>query len=276
VVPELRPRSIGEILDAAVATYRARFGALLAVSAGVTVPVTVLSALVWLSAESDDVETAPIGGVTPVFEDNLEFAATVVVLLVTTLTGAFVTAIVTRVVASAYVDHAESTPDAVRNVARRLPAVVGLAIVVAVGVFGATLACVVPGLLLQAAWAVAVPALVLESTGVFAALRRSFALTRSRFWLAFGVFWTATLLGTALNLGIAALLGLAYLGDDTTTASIVVDSVATGLSSVFTAPLTATALVALYFDLRIRAEAFDVQMMLLRLDARGVRAAGAT
>jgi hypothetical protein len=121
-----------------------------------------------------------------------------------------------------------------------------------------------------------VPALVLESTGVFAALRRSFALTRSRFWLAFGVFWTATLLGTALNLGIAALLGLAYLGDDTTTASIVVDSVATGLSSVFTAPLTATALVALYFDLRIRAEAFDVQMMLLRLDARGVRAAGAT
>ena len=39
MVPELRPRGIGEILDAAVALYRARFGQLIRYSAIVVVPV---------------------------------------------------------------------------------------------------------------------------------------------------------------------------------------------------------------------------------------------
>ena len=51
MVSELRPRGIGEILDTAVALYRARFRKLTLVTATVVIPVQVLSALVLLSAQ---------------------------------------------------------------------------------------------------------------------------------------------------------------------------------------------------------------------------------
>lgn len=270
MVPELRPRGVGEILDTAVAMFRARFRSLILITLAVVVPVEIASTLVLLSSQPDDY-TVGITGTSPVYDDNdiaLQLAAVIVILVVSTLATAFVTAAATRIAADAYIGNSEAPGQAIRNVARRTLPLVGLTIISAIGIAIGWLMLLVPGLLLQAAWAVAVPALILEGTGVIAALGRSYALTKSRFLLALGVVWSVWLLEFVLSVGLSSVLGYLIATNDSTTGDVIIQSVSNTVSSIVTTPLVATAIVALYFDLRIRSEGFDVQMMLSRLDAR--------
>lgn len=270
MVAELRPRGVGEILDTAVAMFRARFRALILVTLAVVVPVEIASALVLLSSQPDDYSVG-ITGTAPVYDDNelgIQIAALVVILIVSTLATAFVTAAATRIAADAYVGSSEPAGEAIRNVGRRTLPLVGLTVISSIGIAIGWLLCLVPGLLLQAAWAVAVPALILEGTGVTAALGRSYALTKSRFLLALGVVWSVWLLEFVLSIGLSSLLGYLIATNDSATGDVIIQSISNAASSIVTTPLVATAIVALYFDLRIRSEGFDVQMMLARLDAR--------
>jgi hypothetical protein len=113
---------------------------------------------------------------------------------------------------------------------------------------------------------VGVPALILEGTGVFRSIGRSFQLTKSAFGVSFGVYWLGQLLVFTLTIGLAALLVLAITTADSASAEVIAQSIGTAIATVVTTPFLAAALVALYFDLRIRAEGFDVQMMTAQLD----------
>jgi hypothetical protein len=272
VVPELRPRSVGEVLDAAVLLYRARFGALMRVAIAVVIPVSILSMLVLLSALPDQFTIGVSGDVTPVYGSDTDTAvqlgAIVATSLLSALATAFVTAATTRIVADAYVGHLATPREAARETGRRLLPIIGVTLIVTVATTAGLLLCLVPGLWLQAAWCIAVPVLILEGTGVFKALGRSFQLTKVRFWLAFGVFWLSQLLVLTLSAGLAALLAFVIRANGSPSADVIAQSVGNAVASIVTIPFAATAIVALYFDLRIRAEAFDVQMMILRLDER--------
>jgi hypothetical protein len=268
VVPELRPRSVGEILDAAVRLYRARLGSLLLVSAVVLVPVSLLSMLVLLSALPDE-SSVGITTNAPVFDTSAsaaELGAILVTTVLLALATTFVTAATTRIVADAYVGEHAATGEAVRDTTSRVWPLIGLTLVVTAATTAGFFACFVPGLWLQVAWSVAIPAFMLERVGVFDALRRSFALTKVKFWLAFGVFWLSQLLVLALTFGLTALLAWLTRSSDSESADIIVQSVANGAATIITLPFAASAIVALYFDLRTRAEAFDVQMMIAGLD----------
>ena len=48
---------------------------------------------------------------------------------------------------------------------------------------------------------------------------------------------------------------------------VIGQSIANTIAGVLTTPFVATAIVVLYFDLRIRDEAFDVQLLMQRNDA---------
>ena len=159
-----------------------------------------------------------------------------------------------------------ATGEAVRDTTSRVWPLIGLTLVVTAATTAGFFACVVPGVWLQVAWSVAIPAFMLERVGVFDALRRSFALTKVKFWLAFGVFWLSQLLVLALTVGLTALLAWLTRSSDSDSADIIVQSVANGAATIVTLPFAASAIVALYFDLRTRAEAFDVQMMIAGLD----------
>jgi hypothetical protein len=69
---------------------------------------------------------------------------------------------------------------------RRCLPLIGLMIVIGFAVFFGFLLLIVPAIMMAVAWIVAVPALVVERTGVFAALGRSADLTRGRRWPIFG------------------------------------------------------------------------------------------
>ncbi len=270
MVPELRPRGIGEMLDAAVALYRARFGRLVRITLAVIVPVQILNTLVLLSAEPDSFKPNLTGGVSASYNSgsaSAHLAATLLVLMLTVISTAFVAAVCSRIVADAYTDQPDSR-DAVRTAGRRVFAIIGLSLLLTLMQAFGVIACFVGTFVVLALFSVSIPALILEGVGVGGALARSYELAKANFWRALGLVLTAQLLTAVLNLGLAALVAAFVRGGGGTTATVIAQGIANTVAAAITTPFVATAVVALYFDMRIRNEAFDLQLTMQQRDAR--------
>ncbi len=276
MVPELRPRGIGEILDTAVGLYRARFTRLVAVAAFVVVPVQAISAIVLLSAQPDRYSLSVTGAATPQYDTSsfgVQLAAFVVVALVGVLSSALVVATCTRVVADAYIATTSAAPEhsvreAFRSLRPRVLAVVGISLIVLLGEIVGLALCFVGVLFPLIFFAVALPVLILERVGVTAAIGRSVTLTRAHAMHVLGLVLTAQLLGVVVNGALAEGIRLVFRSGGTTTAIVIGQSITNAIAGVLTTPFIAAAVVALYFDLRIRDEAYDIQLLMQRDDAR--------
>jgi hypothetical protein len=272
MVSELRPRGIGEILDTAVALYRARFRKLVLVAATVVIPVQVLSALVLLSAQPDSYDRLNVtGSVSPQYDSNsafIGFAAFIVITVVSLLSTAFIVAVCTRIVADAYIDRESATGDAVRAIGPRFFAIIGLTLLVAICEGIGLLFCGVGILVPLTLFAVAIPALILEGITVSTAISRSINLTKSNAGHVLGVVLVARLLVSVLSVGLSLGVILVLRSGNSVVSSVIGQSIASAIGGILTTPFVATATVALYFDLRIRNEAFDVQLLMQRNEPR--------
>lgn len=128
------------------------------------------------------------------------------------------------------------------------------------------------------------PALVLEDLGVLASLRRSWALTRGRFWRTFGVLLVAGLLvgvvqqvlgfgfqlvGTVLGLAVGSTLRTDA-GDLVSVVTSVAFSVVGALvAAMVCQPFVAAVTALLYTDARIRKEGFDLALVRAATGAGG-------
>jgi hypothetical protein len=243
--------------------YRARFGQLIRYSAIVVIPVQVLLTLVSLSAQSDHYNVTISGNATPRLGTNrAQLAATVVVLVAGVLTHAFVAAVTTRVVADEYVGYAEPPGQAARTAVRRFLAVIAVGVLVGLSELVGLAFCFVGAFAAQALFSVAIPIVILERRRVFAAMGRSVELTRSHFWHVLGVILSASILSALLNVALAAGLNIWGSRGGSPTAIAIAQGIVNTIAALLTTPFVAAAIVALYFDLRIRDEAFDVQMAL--------------
>ncbi|HEX7086937.1 MAG TPA: hypothetical protein VF198_11270 [Vicinamibacterales bacterium] len=123
-------------------------------------------------------------------------------------------------------------------------------------------------------YALAVSALVIENLGANAAIARSVALSRGHMLPLFLVVLCSTLVGYGVGLLFQAPLMMAgmVVGPDSPffLPFTIGASVLGAVGSIVTAPFVIIGLAVVYFDVRIRREALDVQMMLRALDAGGV------
>jgi hypothetical protein len=270
MVPELRPRGIGEMLDTAIAVYRARLRRVFLTSLLIVVPVEALITLLLISAEpTTQVSVDQTGTLHVTQSNNAVLGAGFGAILLFIIASLTVAALVTRPLADAYVGV-----DAENGAPRPAPphrsplAVVGLLMMLTVLTALGLILCIIPGLLLFTAWAVAIPALILEGGGAFHALRRSQRLVSSRYLATMGLVATAWLLSSILNYGISLGANLLVLHGTSRTSALLAQGTASALVLSVTEPVIAAALVVCYFDLRIRSEAFDVQLMMQRNDQR--------
>jgi hypothetical protein len=127
---------------------------------------------------------------------------------------------------------------------------VGLAIVQSFGIGCATLACLIPGIILAVRWSVAVPAKVEERVSVGDALSRSTYLTEGYRWQVFGVL---AIMG-AIAVGLFIVLAVIF-GGKTQSGPFQFTS---SLISVVTTGLSATASAVMYYRLRSVKESIDV------------------
>ena len=112
-----------------------------------------------------------------------------------------------------------------------------------------------------------VPALMLEPIGVFAAFGRSWVLTRGQFWRTFGIalltFVVSSVAGSVLSTPITILgeVGIFAAPSYGTLVLVLTQALSLIVQNAFTAPFLATVSSVQYVDLRMRKEAFDVELM---------------
>jgi hypothetical protein len=253
MVAELRPRGIGEMLDAAVALYRVRFRRLVLTSLAVVAPVQVLITVLLISATNDDTTTTQ--------GTNTQTGTLWVALLLYTIVGLVVTALVSRTIGDAYI----GANGAHATVRKRSPfALVALVAIVSIVSAIGLAVCIFPGLLLLALWAIAIPVMRLEGTGVFRSMRRSQQLAGGHYLLNLGLVSSGLLLWFVLTeaIGLGASQWINH--GASRTSALIAQGSGDLLATAITTPLIATAIVVCYFDARIRKEAFDIQLQMVQ------------
>jgi hypothetical protein len=299
IVP-LRPLGFGDILEGAFAALRrnpkAFLGLALLTSLVVLLIFGALAALAYIvatqlgdSTSTGAVVVGLVGGFTLVYA-------------VTAITSVALTGILAYPVGEGVLGRRPSAGETWRRTRRMVPRLAGLCLVLFVPTV-----LVIGGLVALAAWAfssgsdglgglavfgvvatvlalavvavrlaMSTPALVLEDLGVVASLRRSWALTRGRFWRTLGMLVVAGLLvglvqqvvgfgvqvvGTVLGLAIGSTL--AGENGEAVTMVVTVAFVVVGslVASMVCQPFLAAVTALLYTDARIRKEGFDLALV---------------
>lgn len=112
-----------------------------------------------------------------------------------------------------------------------------------------------------------IPILTLEPVGVLGAMGRSWRLTKGRFWPTFGTAVLTWLVGVVAGVALTTPLQLVF--DGLTRAMpeyallllVLGQSVGTVLQNAFVGPFNAGVVTLQYIDLRMRKEAYDVELM---------------
>jgi hypothetical protein len=262
----MRPRRVGEILDAAIKLYIGNAKTLMGLAAVVVVPLQILAAIVLLSTvpAGSDVPSGGFGAVTTTASNSAAaLGARFTLEIVQLLVGALVTAACVKAVSDIYLDQPTSIAGSLRFALRRLLSVVWLEIVTTIGLILGFVALIVPGIYLYAAWSVAVPCLLIERRGAFRALGRSRRLVKGRWWPTAGVILVATIMVGLIAGAFGALLGaIAGVSDQSSVLlAAVIVALAGAISGIITEPFRAAAITVLYYDLRVRREGYDLHVL---------------
>jgi hypothetical protein len=269
----MRPRRVGEILDAAIKLYVGNAKTLIGLAAVVVVPLQALEAIVLLSTvpSSSDLPRGGAFGLSSGTDRTAALGAQATLEVASLLGAALVTAACVKAISDAYLDRAPTIGESLRFGLRRLLRVIGLQIVTFIGLALAFIALIVPGIWLYAAWSVAVPCLLIERRGIFRALGRSRRLVKGRWWPTAGVLLVATIMvGVIAGVIDGLLVGIAGVSDQS---SVVLAAVTTALAGVvggvITEPFRASAVTVLYYDLRVRREGYDLHVLADQLGLPG-------
>jgi len=266
LVPDLRPLSVGEIIDAAIKIWRRHFPTLARLVFVVVAPVQVLSALVRASVGAGD---TVFNGVDAAGNPSVDthalpgwLAGMFTAQALSALAFLIASAAVLRAVSVAYLGGTPEWRDSLKAATSRLRSLIWLGLLMGGALFLAALALFVPFIWLGVSWSVAFPVLIAEGERGTGALRRAYRLVRGRWWPTFGALLVAFMFQFFLGLVLGIPLALLTASwDSGSTAAIALTSVVSVASSVVTTPFMAAVLVLVYFDLRVRKEGFDLELL---------------
>ena len=244
---ELRAMSIGAILDRALRILLRSFGLLLAISLVFAVPLAILylylAATMGTSGERTEIEDMQRNLLATLIGVPLQFTGLALV------QGALMQA-----VSDIYLGTPAAFGRSFRLAFSRFLPIIGGLIVTSMVIGGGTLLCIVPGLIFLAAFFATIPIIVLEKKGPIDAMARSWKLTEgNRRRIFAGVFFAqmvAGLIGGTAS-GICGALNVDPL----------LTHAATQTAQAILQPYTAIVIILLYYDVRVRREAFDLQIL---------------
>jgi len=255
--PELRPMSVGEILDRTASLYRDNFGLFFGIS---LVPHAFV--LAWALVQ------VALQGPPPLLEPR---ALRDLIVLAGFIVEAGFTYLFTQgstafAVSELYLGRGTSIRASLIQVVRRLGGLTRCILLNGFTLFVGAVLFLLPGVFFACRLMVALPAAVLEDLGARQSFRRSFSLTRNNTSRALGIY------ALYFSLRIVGILLLFYPSGLVTDLShvnpggaIVWRDVVTFLNVLFATlvdPFLTIAAAVFYFDLRVRKEALDLQLMM--------------
>jgi hypothetical protein len=162
-----------------------------------------------------------------------------------------------------YLGHDATVGQSYRYVVPKLLTLVGAGLLVTLAISGGYLLLIVPGVIFTLWLALTPSSIVVENQGVIQAMSRSKNLVAGNlgkvFCVAFLAWIISAVIGGILGFGLALPATLISLGNSTVAAFV--NQFAGVLGHILSAPISAAAYVLLYYDLRIRKEGFDLQML---------------
>lgn len=273
----LYPMGVGQIIDASIKMYRRNWKTLTAVVAFVLVPYALLRSVLLERAgfnfNAFHTSAFPANGTVPTFNAILSqaypgntLAIVGVALAVQYLfVTPFLTAAVARAAADAYLGREITVGRVYRAALSRFHSVLWVSLLTAIPVLIGFAFLFVPGIFLLVRWILAPVVVVLEEARGTKALGRAWHLSKGFWWRMLGLGLLAYLISEAVGLiiGLVFLAGTAVAGP----AAWVVNAAGSALATVLITPFVTVTLVHLYFDLRIRKEAFDLSILASQLPA---------
>ncbi|HZP23008.1 MAG TPA: glycerophosphoryl diester phosphodiesterase membrane domain-containing protein [Terriglobales bacterium] len=267
----LRPLTLGELLDRSFQLYRSRFAIFAGIAAVAYLPVFVLQALTLWSPKV----ISPTMGIAA--------ATGFLVLVVLRLLGvAAANSATIIVVSAAYLERPITVGEAYRRVWGMLLRVFFIMIATGIGIGIGFVFLIVPGVILFLMWALAIPVAVLEDAGLGESISRSRELTAGHRGRVFAIYmlYFALLFGLesmmAAPLGILVVLKGAH--SPATMATIVglLDVIIGYVVTSLVTPVISISLSLMYYDERVRKEAFDIHAMMNALGEAPPQSATAT
>ena len=262
----LRPLSTGELLDRTFSLYRSHFGLFVGIFA---LPYLVVLAfrLVGLVFQS---QTPQISNILM----NLVWSMGALFLILIVSAASQAAAVVA--VSNLHLDRPASVMDSFSTVKGEIPGVIGVSLLVGMASGVAFFAFIVPGVLLLIMWSLAVPAKVLEHRSATDSMSRSMELTKGSrgrifviglliFVLSIGVSWLLQW-PILIAAGFSMKTGIQRMAIGWQVAALVAEFVSRSLVGA----LGTIALSLVYYDQRVRKEAFDLQLMMSTIDASAV------
>ena len=259
----LRPLSTGELLDRTFSLYRRYFGLFVGIFA---LPHLVVLAVQFLQVMNQ----RPYGRTPNFLAAILWFVA---ILFVGLIMAAASQAAAVIAVSELHLDRPASVVDSFVRVKGHLLGVFCISIIVLLGVMAGAMFLVVPGILLAIIWSLSVPAKVLENKGPIAAMSRSVDLVKGDWSRIFVVGLLVIVLKYGVQMLVQApiLIGT-YVSAKAGMATAVLGWQIASLVAAFMADslvgaVGTIAFSLVYYDERVRKEAFDLQLMMFTIDA---------
>lgn len=258
----LRPLSLGELLDRTFFLYRKHFM--------LFVGIVALPHLAFLALQ--------LGGV--VMRDPVSVGGAVatvgwalLTMLVYVLALAASTSATVVAVSDVHLEKSTSCSAAYNAVKSRIPHLLLIMVGVWIGVMLGFVLIIIPGIILALMWSLAIPVAVIEKKGLREATARSSALTkgnRGRIFVVYFLFTVLMYIVTLLWEGpLLMIVGLRAQGSNPAqimTSFQVVAAVGSFVTQSLVGPLLTIALSLIYYDERVRKEAFDLEVMMRSLE----------
>ncbi len=170
--------------------------------------------------------------------------------IIATLVGAFVQAFLTRAVVANVEGERADFGDCIATGFRFSLPVLAIGLLAKIGMGIGLVLLIIPGIMAAVIWSVAIPAAVVERTGVIGSFGRSRDLTRGSRWKVLGLILVA-LVAYSLFSGLLAVFGLAFWSGPRSIAPISTAALAANiLSGTLGSLLWGTIQPSLYFELR--------------------------
>lgn len=250
---ELRPLTLGEILDRTFTIYRTHFTLFIGIAA---VPQAVVLAFAL-------VQTAVIG-ISP------ETSLTTVAMNLATLLVAIVAYLVAQggavlAISELYLGRTITIAQALRAVWDDIGPLFGVLMLNGLAVTVGLVALVIPGIYIACRLMVSIPAAVIEKRGPSEALRRSWRLTNSYVLRALGILALFLVLTYGASLLLQWPIFLAVTARHNPSMQkfwMSLGQIGGSIATILVQPIFLIASSIFYYDLRVRKEAFDLQFLM--------------
>lgn len=271
--PRLRPLSLGEILDVSIKICQRNWRTLLRAVLVVVVPVQVVRALLTsdYTARTSGFGTRSTETAQQSLHDVDRYLGGLAIsTLLQLLAVLLASAACLRAIALAYLGEPTDWRSSLSYAMRRFGPLLWVSILYVLALLGGFVLLFLPMIWLYVALAFGMPVLLVEGIHGRRALGRSHRLVTGRWWRTFGILLFGFVLVTVISAIVQAIFYVGvFVGPDNDALDIVLTAIAGVVGLAIGTPFQAALTTVLYFDLRVRKEGYDLELLASEIGAAG-------